>query len=254
MLGLVVTIAVVALEHRKQTNLQRQLLVVLSRAELANNHVPDALRLALAAWPSEHEIAVNKVVFQHVKESVSAALQQLNTKKILHTDTDHPIFAISQNGKFIIQGGTRGNLRRLNAQTGEQIGPKFVGHQGRVTDIKFAPDNRTFASIGEKNIVRIWDISTGLQVGDPIHAHREKLHFNRWWDFFYPNVTFAPDGKTMLSTGDDGFIRLWNLASRHLIWEKAFPAKLVAHGSKTVAAMGGRFCAGWSRNRDRMVG
>jgi WD40 repeat protein len=61
--------------------------------------------------------------------------------------------------------------------------------------IDFSPDST-------KLLVRttLWDLRTDPPV-------RKKLRGHRQMDF---NLTFSPDSKTVVSTSDDGTVRLWN--------------------------------------------
>ena len=45
------------------------------------------------------------------------------------------------------------------------------------------------ASGGDDGTVRLWDVATGRQIGDPLTGHTGAV----------PSVAFSPDGKTLAS-------------------------------------------------------
>jgi WD40 repeat protein len=55
--------------------------------------------------------------------------------------------------------------------------------------------------------VRIWDVASGRELY-VLTGHRDRVN----------GVTFAPDGRSVLSTSDDGTIRLWNPQTGREIW------------------------------------
>src|SRR5262249_49466129 len=75
--------------------------------------------------------------------------------------------------------------------------------------LAYAPDGKTVASGSHDGTVRLWDVTdpgapTGRFVLD---AHKTpKAPEND-----VPAVAFAPDGKTLVSGGDDGVLHFWDL-------------------------------------------
>lgn len=94
-------------------------------------------------------------------------------------------------------------------------------HNGRVWSVAFAPDNKTLASTGNDDTLRLWDTEKGTE--------RARLtgHDGAAW-----SVAFSPDGGTLASGGDDETVRLWDVATtaermrlsghRGRVWSVAF--------------------------------
>jgi WD40 repeat protein len=78
------------------------------------------------------------------------------------------------------------------------------GHGWLVLCVAFSPDGRLIASGGGEargGLVMIWDVATGT-LQQQFAGHTD-------WVL---SVAFSPNGAEVASTGDDGTIRLWNVA------------------------------------------
>lgn len=86
-----------------------------------------------------------------------------------------------------------------------------------VRSISFAPDNKTLASTGDEEVVKIWDVTAGLEL-NYLPGHK-----NRVW-----SVAFRPDGKMIASGSDDRTIKFWDPAKNKPILSLKRPAEIWA--------------------------
>ena len=64
-------------------------------------------------------------------------------------------------------------------------------------------DGSRLLSVGTNNLIYIWDVRSRSLLGEPLKGHdpRFENRINR--------AEFSPDSNYILSSGDDGTIRLW---------------------------------------------
>ncbi|HZT47636.1 MAG TPA: serine/threonine protein kinase, partial [Hyphomicrobiaceae bacterium] len=74
----------------------------------------------------------------------------------------------------------------------------FRAHDGRVTSLAFAPNDRLLASAGEDGQVKLWDLRSGRS--PRVFRHPGTVNV----------IIFSADGRNLLSAGQDGVIRVWN--------------------------------------------
>ena len=120
----------------------------------------------------------------------------------------------------------------------------LTGHTDRVHSVAFSLDGQMLASGSFDDTVRLWNVATQQQIGNPLtgysvaFSHDGKTlasgsydHTVRLWDVAsltgiatltghtYPvlSVAFSPDGKTLASGSRDDTVRLWDMATHRQI-------------------------------------
>ncbi len=130
---------------------------------------------------------------------------------------------LSRDGKTVVTiGGNNNSIRVWNVETGRLI--RDLGAFGTFSNrVAVSPDGKLVATltmdtakvgaggiIRYDNRVRIWDVVSGKEV-------RQLLAVGKGLNHGYPpgfwNVAFSPDGKHVVTAGQDGLLRVWETAS-----------------------------------------
>jgi WD40 repeat protein len=118
-----------------------------------------------------------------------------------------------------------------------RVGTRRLHHIGSATNVVFAPDGRSLASIGRDGLARLWETATGKEV--------RRFEVPTGDLLGYVNaLAISPDGKTLLGGGSDGAARLWDVATgkgRLVLRElgkRVVGAACFAPDGKTIAVFG----------------
>jgi WD40 repeat protein len=72
--------------------------------------------------------------------------------------------------RVAVGGGLSGEVRLLDIDSGEWLGPTRIAHSGTTSSVAYAPDGATFATAGADGRVALWDGGTGSPLGAVLPA------------------------------------------------------------------------------------
>jgi WD40 repeat protein len=127
-----------------------------------------------------------------------ASRHQLATPLIGNSSSS--LVQFSPDGKTVIGG--YGPLGVWDVASGREISRMPVDDTAA-----FSLDGKRLVSGGYDNVVRLWDVASGHQIGAALTGH------TNW----VTSVAFSPDGKLVASGSADGTVRVWDVASQREI-------------------------------------
>jgi len=92
----------------------------------------------------------------------------------------------------------------VDHNTGEPVWT--LDSQASIMSIAFSPDGHRFAAGCGDDTIRLWDLSTGQELGS-LKGHRDLVK----------GVSFSPDGNTLVSGSDDHTLRIWDLSTQKTV-------------------------------------
>jgi len=158
-----------------------------------------------------------------------------------HTDALQ-FAAFSHDGRLVVTAGRDKIARAWNSIDGQSAGPP-LRHPQSVNRAAFSPDDETILTVCSDTKARLWEVRTGRKVPSALHHHNGILSAGfspdgRWiatsmvggntrlwradalssasWNPVPANslqVCFDSTARRVLSVGEDGLVRLWNLAA-----------------------------------------
>jgi WD40 repeat protein len=112
---------------------------------------------------------------------------------------------MSPNGKSLASTGSDGNVRVWDIATGNARITLPVRQKG-TGSVVISPDGRTMATFASSDgTVRLWDLASGHMLA-ALQAHGRHV----------ASIAFSPDGKTLATGGQEGIVKVWDLAGRQV--------------------------------------
>jgi WD40 repeat protein len=103
----------------------------------------------------------------------------------------------SKDGAYIFSASSDRTIRKWRSIDLEEL-VVLRGHTNGVTSLCLSPDERHLVSTSYA--IRVWDLRTNQQVGDPL------MHDDELWD-----IAISPDGKYVIGAGVNAKIYVWSL-------------------------------------------
>jgi WD40 repeat protein len=159
----------------------------------------------------------------------SLRLWDLATNKVLATLEGQKVFgthvAFSPNGKILASIEADRTVYLWDVATGKPIGMPVRG--GRFpSNVTFSPDSTLVAITGDSNgRILLHETATGTLAGT-LTGHPNKVD----------RPIFTPDGKALISAGDDPSVRLWDVADRkQLVLVTGYSTVALSHDGRVLA-------------------
>lgn len=122
-----------------------------------------------------------------------------------------PVF--SPDGRYLVYALGR-SVKIHDAKTGNLL--RTLDHGPTLSSVLVGPESLRVASMGTDGTLQLWDITTGLPVGNPM-KHEGSA---RDW-------VFSPRGGVLLAAYQDGGWKLWDTRTSEAIGEEMFQGSLV---------------------------
>jgi RNA polymerase sigma factor (sigma-70 family) len=152
----------------------------------------------------------------------TAELVDATTGQKLHSFKSHgwPYCQVfTADSKTLITGGRDGVIRLRDVASGA-LQREITGHPNVVSIMALSGDGRLLATVGATeqkhgdaatypwdHFIRIWDLAAGKELRQLAMPKKEAP-----WGGFYgiTSLAFAPDGKTLVSAGNENLLRFWD--------------------------------------------
>ncbi|KAG9316117.1 quinon protein alcohol dehydrogenase-like superfamily [Chiua virens] len=94
-----------------------------------------------------------------------------------------------------------------DSDIGQTLLHPLEGHESDVICVVYTPDGRKLVTASADSTMRVWDVTTGEQVGEPMKSHRNNIIWA---------IAISPDGTFLATAGAHPVVQIWNLETHQL--------------------------------------
>lgn len=158
---------------------------------------------------------------------------------IAHERSEVRSLAFSPDGERLVSGDWDSTLGLWTVASGKEVArTKVRNPRNQICEVAFSPDGKTFASAALSDPdLRFWDAATGKEV----RCLRGTYGFL--------SVRFAPDGKSLVTGGQDGLVRIWDITTgkevRRMVDRKGWVTARLSPDGRRVAEASGQILRLW---------
>ncbi len=87
----------------------------------------------------------------------------------------------------------------LDVKRDWRVARSWAARHGSILEVRWSPDGTRLVSAGEDRLARVWEASTGEQLGQ-LRGHELPVQ----------NAAFSIGGRFIATTSEDKTVRLWN--------------------------------------------
>lgn len=126
-------------------------------------------------------------------------------KRRIETTASVNVSRFTPDGKYLLAGDKMAHLHKIRISDGEILS-SLPAHYWAIYDICFSPTSNYFATASRDKIVKVWEAES-MQVLQRLEGRKAEAHTHS------VNSLYWEHENTLVSAGDDGLVRSWELKS-----------------------------------------